>query len=351
LHYPNIFKNTYFENLLVSLIYILYISPIYITYIYHLYISPIYIYIYHLYIHLFCDITMKSKKTRTLKNATIKKRRYQRGGAVYILRTSHNGNVHILAQTDDYHNNRLLYFYVGHVRPIFPVSQTCGRVSICPNPPPPMYLYHGKGVLYTWVSDNIYHIYEGKFKDNQRSGKGKQTWFRTKGPIQHGIQSLHDLENMTMEQVNELMHLLTDNTEIVEIYDGQWQNDMKHGKGTVLITADNSLYVGEFRNNLHHGIGRMKFKNGMYHGYFQNGKIHGKGKMVFNDGELLSYNGTWNEGKMHGLGKFVYRNGNEAMVEHDNNTFVRFMPPQGSIFGKNFWSDVTPPHFFPERTS
>lgn len=300
---------------------------------------------------MFCDITMKSKKTRKLKNATIKRRRYQRGGAVYIhtYRKQQNGLYIIAAKTDDH--DKLVDLYMGQAKIIYPVlPQTCAHEDICSSPEP-IYLFHGKGVLYTWVSDNFYYIYEGKFKDNQRSGKGKQTCFITKGPIQHGIQNLHDLENMTMEQVNELMRLITDNNEIVEIYVGEWKNDTKHGKGKVLITSDKSLYVGDFQNNLHHGKGILKLQNGMYRGDFQNGKVHGKGKMVFNDGELLSYDGTWNEGKMHGLGKFVYRNGNEAMVEHDNNTFVRFMPPQGSIFGKYFYSNVTPQVFFPNQTS
>ncbi len=278
---------------------------------------------------------MKSKKTRTLKNATIKRnrRRYQqRGGASYIQsQRIENDHYKIITANIDNDTGMVVDLYIGKAKAIFPVNQGCGRESICPNPPPPMYLYHGKGVLYTWVSDNIFHIYEGNFKDNERSGKGKQTCFRSNGPIQHGIQTLHDLEVMTMEQVNQLMNSLSTNNDILEVYDGTWENGMMHGNGKLLITRNKSLYVGEFQKGMMHGIGKLKINNDVYHGDFKNGLMHGNGKLLYQTG--VSYEGEWYEGKMHGLGKIVYRDGHTNNVEYNNGNFIRRLPT-GSVFGK-----------------
>lgn len=39
-------------------------------------------------------------------------------------------------------------------------------------------------------------------------------------------------------------------------YDGEWKDDMMHGKGT-LIDGDGSKYVGQFFENAMHGKGIM----------------------------------------------------------------------------------------------
>ena len=289
---------------------------------------------------------MKTKRTRKLKNATIKRRRHhqQRGGASYIqTQIIENGHYKIFTANTDDDTGMVVNLYIGNAKAIFPVNQGCGRESIC-RAPDPMYSFHGKGMLYSLHPANVFLIYEGTFKNNDRSGKGKQTWFRSNGPIHHGIQTLEDLERMTMEQVNQLMRSLSTNNDILEVYDGTWKNGMKHGKGKLLITRDKSLYVGDFQNGMMHGKGKLKINNDVYHGDFQNGLMHGNGKLVYQTGPEVSYEGGWYEGKMHGLGKIVYRDGNTNKVEYNNGNIVRRLPI-GSVFGREFYSDVTPSVF------
>jgi hypothetical protein len=268
---------------------------------------------------------MKTKQTRKLKNATIKRRRHryqQRGGEIYIQtqRIQNDRYKIITAETDD-DTGILLHLYIGNAKAIFPVSQGCGRESIS-GPRHGSYLFHGKGMLYSLYPDNVFLIYEGMFKNNERSGKGKQTFFRSKGPIDHGIQTLNDLEGMTVEQVNELMNLLSSNNDILEVYDGTWQNDMKHGKGKLLMNSDKGLYNGDF----------------------QNGMMHGNGKILYQTGPIVSYDGGWYAGQMHGLGEIVYRDGHTSRSEYNHGNLIRHLPI-GSVFGRNFFSSVTP-HVF-----
>jgi hypothetical protein len=45
------------------------------------------------------------------------------------------------------------------------------------------------------------------------------------------------------------------------IYDGNWEDDKKHGKGE-FICANNDKYVGEFKNDIKSGYGTYFWVNG-----------------------------------------------------------------------------------------
>ena len=58
-----------------------------------------------------------------------------------------------------------------------------------------------------------------------------------------------------------------------DIYNGEWINDKKQGKGEITIARSGDHYIGEFQNNYFHGNGKMTFKNGeIYEGEWENGK-------------------------------------------------------------------------------
>ena len=64
------------------------------------------------------------------------------------------------------------------------------------------------------------------------------------------------------------------------------------GKGVLMVNGD--IYIGEFKNNLRHGIGICYYFNGSeYKGAWQGDKQHGNGALTYSDGRIRS--GFWSE--------------------------------------------------------
>ena len=88
-------------------------------------------------------------------------------------------------------------------------------------------------------------------------------------------------------------------------YEGEWKRFeggiKRHGKG--VFTTDEFTYEGDFENDLFHGKGKLTFHEGtVYIGDFVRGQINGEGDMTFLDGSR--YKGQWRNGRMHGIGTF-----------------------------------------------
>eukprot|EP00934_Nitzschia_sp_Nitz4_P002124 Nitzschia sp. Nitz4//scaffold341_size29662//15258//16685//NITZ4_008039-RA/size29662-processed-gene-0.27-mRNA-1//-1//CDS//3329548549//2124//frame0 len=121
--------------------------------------------------------------------------------------------------------------------------------------------YHGHGTLTNPQGD----VYEGPFIDGIKEGKGA---------------------NMTYHDGRS--------------FKGRYHlGKMREGH---LIFADGSYYEGLLENNKRSGFGLYKFKNGdQYEGQWKNDLMHGRGKMEWNlDGAW--YNGDWEFGIQHGTG-------------------------------------------------
>ena len=106
------------------------------------------------------------------------------------------------------------------------------------------------------------------------------------------------------------------------MYSGEIKNGKLEGKGTLLIPfktfeklfpnsklfeakVNNSLvsifYIGEFKNNLMDGYGKItNFYGTSYEGSFKNGLTNGHG--IFFHGYNSSYAGNWRNGLKHGDG-------------------------------------------------
>lgn len=60
--------------------------------------------------------------------------------------------------------------------------------------------------------------------------------------------------------------------------------------------------------------------NDIYEGEWTNDRKHGKGTYKFGNGDV--YTGDWNSDKMHGKGKFVTNDGKVCEGEFKNHRFV-----------------------------
>lgn len=85
------------------------------------------------------------------------------------------------------------------------------------------------------------------------------------------------------------------------IYNGQWKNSKRHGKGKQYWT-DGSVYDGYWLNDMANVYGRLIHSDGdAYEGEWHNDKAQGKGLYIHKDG--AKYQGDWFEDKQHGFGK------------------------------------------------
>ena len=92
-----------------------------------------------------------------------------------------------------------------------------------------------------------------------------------------------------------------------ETYIGEWKAGFRNGFGKSVDTVNNFMYVGEFKDGLWHGHGRLKGKNEQFYGGdFQFGYPHGIGKKVT---EVTTLEGQWVEGLISGSGKLVSNDG------------------------------------------
>ena len=115
-----------------------------------------------------------------------------------------------------------------------------------------------------------------------------------------------------------------------DVFEGRYENGLLNGKGIFLnakkckyvgdfrytrrwgrgsLTTDKIYYEGDFYNNLLHGKGKIRFlRDGLeYQGTFENGQIEGYGILKWKNGDI--YEGQVKGGKMHGYGKYKYSNG------------------------------------------
>ena len=85
------------------------------------------------------------------------------------------------------------------------------------------------------------------------------------------------------------------------IYEGQWKNGKRHGRGKQYWT-DGSVYEGFWVNDMANVYGRLIHSDGdVYEGEWHDDKAQGKGLYIHKDG--ARYEGDWLEDKQHGFGR------------------------------------------------
>ena len=92
-------------------------------------------------------------------------------------------------------------------------------------------------------------------------------------------------------------------------YIGQFNNNLREGKGIIYYPNGNIVYEGDFVNDQFHGNGIFCWVEGEYYiGQFQNGKNYGKGILYYKDGKI-KYEGDFVNDKFEGQGTYYYENG------------------------------------------
>ena len=87
------------------------------------------------------------------------------------------------------------------------------------------------------------------------------------------------------------------------VYDGKWKDGKRHGRGKMTF-SNGRVYDGEWKGGKCHGLGKITYSDGReYDGEWKESTSHGRGKMTYSDGRV--YDGEWEEGKRHGRGKMT----------------------------------------------
>jgi hypothetical protein len=117
------------------------------------------------------------------------------------------------------------------------------------------------------VSRREHYVYEGLFQKSKKHGHGKQTLYNS-------------------------------NNTMIDIYEGDWNNGIRCGKGS-MIKCDGTKYFGEWINN-NIISGKIVYKNGdIYEGIIDKKNPHGYGTYSYN-GNV--YTGSFTKGKYDGFG-------------------------------------------------
>jgi len=159
---------------------------------------------------------------------------------------------------------------------------------------------HGSGVA---RSVDRQRRFSGGFVEGEFSGKGEYDWgngVRYTGEFQRGKKHGNTL-------------LYADNSSYV----GEFKDNVYHGHGTY-IGADKSRYIGQFRGGQFNGEGTYDWANGnRYVGEFVNNMMSGQGTFTWPIGE--QYKGRFNNNEMTDEGIYTWPNGERYQGEFKNN--------------------------------
>ncbi|XP_061459179.1 MORN repeat-containing protein 3 [Rhineura floridana] len=140
--------------------------------------------------------------------------------------------------------------------------------------------------------------YTGEWQDNLKHGKGTQTWKRT-GAIYSGDWKFGKRDGYGTYSIPEPV-----TKDYKKVYSGWWKNDKMWGYG-IKFYLDREYYEGEWSFGKRDGWGRMYYKDGsIYEGQWSEDKAGGQGMLRLKNENR--YEGSWKDGKKHGPGKFIY---------------------------------------------
>ena len=101
-----------------------------------------------------------------------------------------------------------------------------------------------------------------------------------------------------------------------KVYEGQWKDGSRHGKGKTFYGSGNIQYDGDFYNGYKKGQGTLYDTKGnvIYKGGWDLNKYNESGVEYENDG-LLRYEGNWKYGLKDGNGRLYHPDGKTIKYE------------------------------------
>ena len=161
-------------------------------------------------------------------------------------------------------------------------------------------LKDGKG-----KEETIENIYEGEYKNDKKNGKGKLYYKILKDTYEGDFKD----NNITGKGFYEWSNK--------ETYKGTFLNGKMHGKG-IYKWPDGGKYEGDYFNNIKEGNGIFTWSNGkVFSGPFRNGKPHGNGILTIKDKKFKVF---FNNGKLDGKAQEIdYNTDNKNDNENEDN--------------------------------
>ena len=227
-------------------------------------------------------LTPNLKSMETLLGTKINEESYKN-----LLINSHSNNSNIQFKEKRYFTKLLILKYEG-VNSFY-----IGEVNINNE-------LNGKGILINELGCK----YDGSFEKNKFTGIGKL--IDEEGNYYEGFFKDKKLDG---KGIKKTLNGITFNCE--------FSNGIKEGKGRE-ETSEN-IYEGEYKNDKKNGKGKLTYKNlkDFYEGDFKDNNITGKGHYEWANGE--SYKGTFLNGKMHGKGIYKWPDGGKYKGDYFNN--------------------------------
>ena len=106
-----------------------------------------------------------------------------------------------------------------------------------------------------------------------------------------------------------------------DTFEGRFENGLIKGKG-IFVNNKNCKYIGDFKNNKRFGKGKLQTDKVIYEGEFYNDMIHGKGRIKFLKNSV-EYIGNFNSNKIDGRGVIKFKSGDKYDVEIKNGEIIQ----------------------------
>ena len=106
-----------------------------------------------------------------------------------------------------------------------------------------------------------------------------------------------------------------------DTFEGRFENGLINGKG-IFMNAKNCKYIGDFKNMKRWGKGKLATDKIIYEGEFYDNMIHGKGRIKFLKNSV-EYIGNFNKNKIDGRGMIKFKNGDKYDVEIKNGEIIK----------------------------